>query len=246
MRKQSKAIRVVLTILAGAFVVAALTGPANTPKTAIMHPPLITPAVSSPSPSPEPTTQTGIQPPEASPSAAASAATSPTTSEADRQAELILTQYWQRFTDALQRSGELTDQQLILPPIVAVQKLSGCPPGLENLLPNAIKDAVRFCDNKIHVISSAFTKLGDSGQRLGAASVFIYHAYAHVTAAQHANRTPEQVLGCIQADLSRAHDNEGDKTLPQHVWVVMSKTASLVHDDVYNSYYATMDNGEWS
>lgn len=250
MRKQSKAIRVVLTILAGAFVVAALTGPANTPKTAIMHPPLVTPAVALPSPSPEPTTQTGIQPPEASPSTAASSVpATPVLTAADKRAQTYAAHYWAGFVLALEATSgdKLNHTQLIMPQVVPVKDMSGCPPGLYNLLPDPVKNAMRFCrdERKIRVISAAFNKLSDHDQQRAVAGAFIYHALFKATAQQLANRNETQVLGCLQASLSVAYDEFGGGE-PEDVWVVMTGSRSKVNEDLWDSYHATEEQGgDW-
>ncbi len=236
-------------MLVGLAALAAMTIPsilANT--TPHAGPPAPIPApVASDSPSamptkPLPSTAAGGQ--------AAGEVIAPAPSEEGKLALSSLKFHWEVFVKALREirnNAGLTDDQLIMPPIVLATDLSGCPPGAGNQLDSSIVEAAGFCDGQIKLVSSAFNDLNDNEQRKAAASTFIYHALATTNAEQRSRnyrpdrtRSDLEMLGCLQWSLSRAFDRYG---ATEDVWVVMSKRPN---DAVYSAYYAADEWGKWS
>lgn len=203
---------------------------------------------SSASPSSSPTASQPVPTSSAAPSLAASA--SPTLSEADVKALVAVDSHWNAFVDALNKTGGTklsAEGQLIKPTVSVVAKLPDCPPDAENRLPATIKATVAFCDGKIRVVPQLFNKLSKGNQRRAVAGAFIYHALATTTPEQRSfnynrPRNDAEVLGCLQASLSRAFEHSGGQ--PEDVWVVMSP--ELDGGAVYSAYWATIDwDGEW-
>ena len=102
----------------------------------------------------------------------------------------------------------------------------------------------------VTAILPVFLTITEPGQIKVVASGFLYHALANTTASQRkyesgTSRNNNQVLGCLQGQLSEALVRYNTISDPAEAWAVI--TEGSTGGDIHNSYYATYDNnGVWS